>query len=653
MMKGLNLTSEQHQVIHHPIGNHARVLAVAGSGKSTTLAYRIKHLIMDKGVPASSIRVLMFNALARQQFNKHLMRVGLPDELHPEVHTFHSFSYKVIQGMTRNGVLPELIQFWIGDKEEMNWLTANRAVNNLEKQKLIPHGYSDPDEVITAIGLWKGAMLPPTRAGSNSSRYLPLLYEEYERLRLEKAALTFDDFIPLTVDLLDCNPAAFRKWCQGVRHVIVDEYQDINYGQQRLIELLASDNADVVVVGDDDQTIYEWRGARPDFIIQDFPEVFDDKPVQDYCLSRSFRFGPVIAQSAANLINQNTQRVEKPLVAHDINKHGFIHVFNGGFDATKELTEQVIALRDVDRVPPANIIVLARLFAQLDSLESEFLAKEIPFRVDGQNPFFERIEVKVLLDYIRLGRDYHKPMTREIGKSLLFVANKPFRKLSRNLLYRLTKKAGQSQLSTHEVLEKAACGKCDDLNHFQRNRITGLWQFFNQLSNKISMPEIYAGELLKWIVSEVDYLSHFQDYYGKGEHADEKKQAVLNFLEYVTYTRVTVERLLDLIGNLDTTQGAPEDEQITFTTIFRTKGLEYDYVIIPQCNENALPYLKGQRTTIHDKQGKYQESKLTDQLEGERRLFYVALTRARKGVLIGTSGEPSRFLTEMQSPVPA
>jgi DNA helicase-2/ATP-dependent DNA helicase PcrA len=403
-----------------------------------------------------------------------------------------------------------------------------------------------------------------------------------------------------------------------------------------------------MVVGDDDQTIYEWRGARPSYIIADFSKVFYNKPVQDYCLSKSFRFGPVIAQSSASLIKQNTQRVKKPLTAHQINKHGFVHVFNGGYDATKELTEQVIALKDVDRVPPANIVVLARLFAQMDSLESEFLAKEIPFRVDGQNPFFERIEVKVLLDYVRLGRDYHQPMTRESGKCLLSIANKPFRKLSRDLLYRLTKKARQSQLSPQEVLEMAACGKVRDMNHFQRNRITGLWQTLNQLSDKTNSPDVNAGVLLNWILMEVDYLSHFQDYYGKGEHADEKKQAVLNFLEYVTYTRVTVERLLDFIRNLDTTQGAPEEEQITFTTIFRTKGLEYDYVIIPQCNENALPYLKGERTTVYDTQGIYQDSPFTDQLESERRLFYVALTRARKGVLIGTSSEPSRFIQELQ-----
>jgi len=181
-----------------------------------------------------------------------------------------------------------------------------------------------------------------------------------------KSALTFDDFIPDVVRLLEDNLAENRRWCRGVMHTLVDEYQDINFGQQRLIELLANDRADVMVVGDDDQTIYEWRGARPDYILKGFPEVFDTKPVQDYCLSRSFRFGPVISKCAGSLIARNTNRLKKPMVAHDTGKHGFIHVFNGCYDATKELAEQVKALVEVDGVPQTEIIILARLYAQTD-----------------------------------------------------------------------------------------------------------------------------------------------------------------------------------------------------------------------------------------------------------------------------------------------
>jgi DNA helicase-2/ATP-dependent DNA helicase PcrA len=259
----MELTSEQLDVINHSIGKHARVLAVAGSGKSITLAYRIKHLAQDQRAPPGSIRVLMFNKLARKQFRKHLEQVGLPDVLQPEVHTFHSFSYKVIRKMTNSGVLPELLQFWIGDKKELILLTIKRAIANLEKEKRIPEGFVKPEAALSHIGLWKSALLSPERAGCHSSPLMPVVYEEFERLRLEKCALTFDDFIPLAMELLEGNPYANHQWCHGVRHILVDEYQDINFGQQRLIEVLAGRYADVMVVGDDDQTIYEWRGARP------------------------------------------------------------------------------------------------------------------------------------------------------------------------------------------------------------------------------------------------------------------------------------------------------------------------------------------------------------------------------------------------------
>jgi len=644
----LTLTSEQQQVVQHPIGRHARVLAVAGSGKSITLAYRIKYLVLEENVQPDTIKVLMFNALAREQFHKHLVRVGLQDILQPEVHTFHSFSYKVIQTMTRNGVLPELIQYWLGDKQELIWLTVKRAITNLEKARRIPPASADPETALNAIGLWKGALLPPERAGSRNSTSLPLVYAEYERLRRQKGALTFDDFIPMALELLEGNPVAYQRWCQGVQYVIVDEYQDINFGQQTLIEVLAGDDADVMVVGDDDQTIYEWRGARPNYIIQDFPKVFDNKPAHDYCLSRSFRFGPVIAQCAASLIASNTNRVQKPLVAHMTSKHGFVHVFNGGYDATKTLAEQVLALVQVDSVPQVEIIVLARLFAQLDTLEAEFLGREIPYRVDGHEPFFKRREVKALLDYIRLARVLHLQMNNEMGAWLLNVANKPSRMLSRYVLSKLIKEAQRERLSTSQILELAAESGMIGLNVMQQRRVIVLLAFIQAIHDRLETGLESAGELLNWMISETDYLAYFHDYYGKGEHADEKKQAVLNFIDYVSYTRVKPLELLKLVEELDTTQGAPPDEQIIFTTIFRTKGLEYDYVVIPQCDENALPYLKGERTAIYDKRGRFQEAPISDKLESERRLFYVAITRARKGVMIGTSANPSRFLQELQ-----
>jgi DNA helicase-2/ATP-dependent DNA helicase PcrA len=237
-MTSITLTDEQLAVIHHPLGQHARVLAVAGSGKSYTMACRIQHLVQDCNIPPHAIQVLMFNRLARQQFRSYLDRTGLPDVLQPDVHTFHSFSYHVIREMLRIDVLPGLTQFWTGEQEELIWLIARRAIESLERQKKIPPNTVGSEDALNAISLWKGALLPPQRAGSFASPYLPLVYAEFERMRLEKSALTFDDFIPLVVDILENNTNARRRWCGPVEYLIVDEYQDVNRGQQCLLELL-------------------------------------------------------------------------------------------------------------------------------------------------------------------------------------------------------------------------------------------------------------------------------------------------------------------------------------------------------------------------------------------------------------------------------
>jgi len=644
-MKDINLTDEQQAVIHHPVGMHARVLAVAGSGKSFTMACRIQHLVQECHVAPHAMRVLMFNALARQQFRSHLEQTGLPDVLQPEVHTFHSFSYQVIREMVRMDVLPGLTQFWTGEKEELIWLTVKRAIESLERKKQIPPESVESEEALNAISLWKGALLPPDRAGSYASPYLPLVYAEFEQQRLEKSALTFDDFIPLAIDILETNPNAHHRWCGPVQHLIVDEYQDVNRGQQRLLELLADGKADVMVVGDDDQTIYEWRGARPNFILTDYEQVFNHKPHRSYTLSHSFRFGPTIAHSAGNLIRLNTQRVSKPVIAYQEDKPGFIQVFDGGYDSTKALVDQVQALVIADNVSPGEIAVLARLYAQMDNLEAEFLHRHIPYRVDGQAPFFKRSEIKVLLDYIRLGRDFSDPVNDNIISLFLAVANRPNRMLSRLVLEELVRHAQREGLTLDHTLQIEICqGR---LSAWQIHHLRELWQLLTRIHGGILSGE-KAGDLLRCTVDEMGYLEYFQNYYGDGEHADGKIMAVQNFVEYAHHTLLTPLSLLDLIARLDTTQGAPLAGQVVFTTIFRTKGLEFDYVVLPECNENALPYLKGERAAIYDTQGRFLEEPLSSKLESERRLFYVAITRARKGVFIGTGDHPSRFLTEIK-----
>jgi DNA helicase-2/ATP-dependent DNA helicase PcrA len=647
-MNEISLTEEQLAVIHHPIGKHARVLAVAGSGKSYTMACRIQYLIQERRVAPHTIRVLMFNRLAREQFRSHLDRTGLPDNLQPEVHTFHSFSFQIINEMIRIEVLPGLTQFWTGEKEELIWLIAKRAIQSLEHQFRIPANSIETEDALNAISLWKGALLPPERAGSWSMPKMQLVYAEFERMRLEKSALTFDDFIPMAIDILETNTNARKRWCGPVEYLIVDEYQDVNYGQQRLLEHLVDGKADVMAVGDDDQTIYEWRGARPNYIVHDFEKVFNHKQHTMYRLSHTFRFGPTLAHAASCLIHQNKQRVNKDVIAYKKDILGFIQVNNGGFAANKAMMEQVQALIIADSILPREIAILSRLYSQMDHLEAEFLNHRLPYRVEGNEPFFKRSEIKTLLDYFRLGKVLHEPMNDQVIRLFLCLANKPNRMLSRALLERIVSDSRYRGISLDTLLKNVVYLYAVNISKWQREKLEEIWQILSRIHSGILSGE-HAGELLQELVDQTAYLESFQNYYGDGEHADGKIMAVQNFLEYVGHTRLTPISLLEHIARLDTTQGAPKEDQVVFTTIFRTKGLEFDYVFLPETNEGTLPYLKGASIDIFDKQGRFLEDPLSDKLESERRLFYVAITRARKGVFIGTGNHPSRFISEIQS----
>jgi DNA helicase-2/ATP-dependent DNA helicase PcrA len=656
-MSDVRLTSEQEAVVAHPLGRHARVLAVAGSGKTMTMAYRIKYLIEEQNVAPSSIRVLMFNKLARVQFQERLAEIGIPRKHHPPVDTFHSFSYRLIRQMMDARVIPASVEFWTDGRGERIWLYTNIAITNLERQGIVPAGYVDPEEAVQAISLWKGSLIPPSRAGYRGDPYLPLVYEEYERLRIRKGAITFDDFVVTAVGILEYEQSVRQDWCNRVAHIIVDEYQDVNYGQQRLIELLAGDRADVMVVGDDDQTIYEWRGARPTYMIREFQTVFSNKAHTDYTLSRSFRFGPVIAQCAYNSISFNTTRVPKPLVAHRADKTAEVHVVEGP-DANRELADQIVTLVKEQDVPPSEIRVLVRTYAQLAGLEAECLDRGIPYRVVGRCPFFERRENAVLLDYLRLAMALDSPVTTQTERWLLSIANMPSRMLGRKDLSQTMRSARFHGASTRQALTELADNPNSPLCTPQKERVTELVGILDHIRQRVTGdPDLLAGNLLGWLVDTLNYLEHFAEYYGDGWESFDRKRAVLNFLDYAKGTGLRPLDFLNHVASLDTTRGAPEDQQIVMTSVFREKGCEYDYVMIPQCEEGYLPCLRQTGNLVFDKAGLVEEPEPSEAIENERRLFYVGLTRAKKAVFIGTvastgngasSHLPSRFLDEIQ-----
>jgi DNA helicase II / ATP-dependent DNA helicase PcrA len=658
------LTPEQQAVVAHPTGFHARVLAVAGSGKTTTMAHRVKQLLQS-GTSRHAIQIVMFNVLARQQFTTKLLDIGIDQSTHPGVDTFHSFAFKIMRRAVEVGLMPEPKELWTADDSEMGRILANRTIQALEKEGVLPLNTIDAEMALMAIGLWKGELIPPDRDHATSSGEPGLVdvYIRFEAERHKRHAVGFDDFVPIVVSLLTDFPLFRHQITSHLRYVIVDEYQDVNAGQQRLIELLVNPHTDVMVVGDDDQTIYEWRGARPDFILQTMTGQVFGKQVIDYTLSHSFRFGPLLAQVALNVISRNGSRVAKPLTAHNVLHHTDVFMVHEQAEQTSELDAmlctQLVSL--VQRTQdPSQVVVLGRTFSQLQGLEAACLARKIPYRVLGRKPFFERREVATLVDYLKAGQQWHDLVDDQVSKVLMSIINLPNRYLGLDTIKKSLTDAQRYGMSLGELLHGLTNPTQSPLNRPGRERISQLITVLMRVDElwRTSQP---AHQAMQIIVDSTNYMEHFHNYYGNGAESSDRINCVNQFIGYAQGTGLAVGDFVTHFAGLDHTFNAPLEHQILFTTIYRTKGLEYDYVFIPRAHEGYMPVLLSEELTVWDKtQSVTPPTRGGSVVETERRLFYVAITRAKREVYIGVSLSPragdqanstapevSRFVEEM------
>ncbi len=659
------LTAEQQSVVEHPSGAHARVLAVAGSGKTTTMVHRVLHLLAN-GVTRTAVQVVMFNVLARKQFAAKLDEAGCATREQPAIDTFHSCAFRIIKRAIDAGIYAEPKEQWIEDDTEQARILVNRVVKTLEREGVIQPNIIDIEVALAAIGLWKGELVPADRAHAACSGDGALVdvYLRFEQEREQRQAIGFDDFVPIAVQLLQMHPT-FRAQSFGhLRHVIVDEYQDINTGQQTLVELLAAQHADIMVVGDDDQTIYEWRGARPDFILRYMTGTVLGKTVLDYTLSHSFRFGPLLAQTAMNVIVNNAVRVAKPLTAHNVHQTTDVFVVREQAEQSTEsdqmLCQQLMSL--VQRTgEPQHVVVLGRTFSQLQGLEAACLQRKIPYRVLGRRPFFERREVSALIDYLQLAEAWQTPVYGDTTSLVLSIVNMPNRFISADTIKAALRDGKNQQRTVAEVFHALTDPNRSALTRVARDRLRDLADVLIRLNElwKQTQPVQVA---LTVILTGTNYTNHFTNYYGNGSESSDRISCVMQFVEYAKSSGLTVGDFVTHFMGLNHTFGYPEEQQILFTTVYRTKGLEYDYVFIPRAQEGYMPVLLSDSLQVWDKtRMSTPPTKNANSIETERRLFYVAMTRARRALYIGVSAPPpsgdvhhskpvetSRFLLEMR-----
>jgi DNA helicase-2/ATP-dependent DNA helicase PcrA len=655
-------TNEQLAIIAHPLRQHARVLAVAGSGKTTTIVLRVAHLIKELGVDPRGVRVFAYNALARNELRERIATLLTDKADQPRVDTFHSFAYRWLKQAIGEQLIEEPKEWWLDEQTDRSRLMMHRAIQSLVQEGVVEDGAVDVDAVAAAITLWKAALIPAgsDRAAHATSSDIPLVYARYEEMRLGYGAVGFDDFVPLLVQLADEHPKFWRKVTGAMRVLIVDEYQDVNFGQQLLVTKMAGTSADVMVVGDDDQTIYEWRGARPDYLLSRFGAGLADRQIVDYPLTQSFRFGPLLAQCAHNVIVRNKVRFAKDLVAADWQSTTNVQICEdrssraGIIDDV--LCDQLVAWCSMHA--PASVVVLGRTLGQLQSLEIACLLRKIPYRILGRGPFYQRREHTLLADYVATLLALDTPLNEEIATRFIRIANTPMRGLQREVLQQAVREDSAQAHTLRMMLTRLS--EQAEISLLARERITDLLILFEQLG-RLLRDQASGYELLSTLSQQLRLDEHFVRAYGRGEAAAERSIAVRHLIAVVEHLQISANDFCGWLAGFDATAGeADEAQQVLFTTVYRAKGLEYEHVLIPAALEGYTP-AHGSSPEVFDRNDPQSVPAGSDAIEEERRLFYVAITRAKQLLTIGVplpaaglgrdalpSATPSRFVYEMK-----
>lgn len=651
----LQLTAQQRAIVAHNQGP-ALVFAVAGAGKTTAMAHRIGRLVQERVFAPQQILATTFNRSAADELRT---RVGLwPGCEQVDIRTLHSLGGAIVTRAYQGGYLPYLKTnaFERVDGALETILNKTLALARSQKVAYVEElNHFDRERFLTTLGSWKGQLayadlrqagLPATAqaiarqaAPPKSAEWFLDLYRLYEEVRRDEGLLTFDDQLLTGWETLVRHPDLLHEIQQRYRCVLVDEFQDVNLVQSELLDLITAPHRNYMAIGDDDQTIYEWRGANADFILN-FEQRYRAKV---YFMTENFRCTAGQLALANGVIQHNQRRRAKQLQL----TQGFGGVTQFQRHANAERMGRAIA----DQIKAAQgqgyrleqIVVLVRVYAQTPPVEQALMAINLPYFVEGDVPFYQRSEVQTLVDYCRLaftekqllaGEKVGAEPLRQLENSWRQVYWQPKRYLSRDLSQKILDyvlKTRTPLSDTLRLLATEARPKVAERMHTLADDL--LWLIAALPGGaRANWP---AARVLTDLEQRLGYRHFLEEESGFAESGIAKADTVTAFLEYAQgkgnlMTFLQAVRQLSL-GTQQVVQ-TDRTNKVTMTTIFRAKGREWPLVIVPHCNEGFFPY------------------KAADNVEEERRLLYVALTRSRQNLYLHAvqDADLSPFLEEAQ-----
>jgi len=597
------------------------VLAGAGSGKTKVLTTKVAYLLEERDVSPQNILAITFTNKAAKEMKERIFsligRVGFLIQ----ISTFHSFGLKILKenydllGYTSNftildasdseTVIKKIMKDYDIDSSKYNYRAIKSSISS-NKNEMVgveefkKFVYNDYDEVVLKV------------------------YEEYEKELKRSNAIDFDDLLILPLKLFNEHKEVMEKYQEQYKYVFIDEYQDTNKPQYILSKLISAKYKNITVVGDNDQAIFTWRGADYKNILN-FEKDYEDAKV--VILDENYRSTKTILKAANNVIKNNKLRKEKNLWTE--NEDGNKITYYKAFDERDEsfyVIKEIKKLLD-DGVNPNDICVLYRANAQSRGIEDAFLENNISYRIVGSFAFYQRKEIKDLLSYLKLIHNEKDDV------SLLRVINYPKRGIGNKTIEELTIQANENGTCLYDAIES---GK--ELEF--KNTIEEL----KQSAEKMSLTEF-----IDLVLDKTGIRASL-----KSERTLEADIRLENLEEFKSITRTVEEvdgiaSLGDFLDEISLVTDASEKQEdgkdkVTLMTMHAVKGLEFDYVFVIGVEEGLFPHLNSMNSE--------------EELEEERRLCYVAITRARKKLYIinarsrllfgkVSSNVPSRFISEI------
>ncbi|MDX8412044.1 MAG: UvrD-helicase domain-containing protein [Mariprofundaceae bacterium] len=614
----LQLNDSQQQAVQADDGPQL-ILAGAGSGKTRTIIHRIGHLISQRQVPPHRILTVTFTNKAAAELRSRLAELIGDDGGGVVSGTFHAISLRFLRRYADRLGYPR--SFQVIDADDQKTL-ARRLLKarNIDKDKLSP-GY-----LLSWIENCKHVGMTPAEAPSEiwsgvDMRDLYVAYQQ-ELMRLER--MDFSDLILNCVRLLREHDEVSAALRDRFTHVLVDEYQDTNPVQSQWLTLLCQDHRNLTVVGDDDQSIYGWRGADVRHIL-DFERIWQGAGV--YRLEENYRSTAAILELANAIIVDNSDRHEKRLAAtRHAGRTPKWHVCNDEYDEARRIAS-CLKHRNALGVPWSDMAVLYRSNRQSLPIEQVLGEAGMPYRVIGGVGFFERMEIKDALAYWAL---LHRCAD---AIQLLRICNKPKRGIGGKGEETLIRQLAKSGLRAADWLDTLA----KDGGKGPAARLAPLARTIASLRpDSLSRPDLGLGDLIE----ETGYVAALQAHGQlEAESRMENIRALQNFIEISMAEGLTPVDFMDRAALLQSGEERHEGEAISLMSLHRAKGLEFDSVVVSGVEDGLLPH---QRAIDEGESG----------LAEERRLLYVGVTRAKEYLLI-TSARVRRVFGDMHFPLPS